>query len=913
MIGKIISHYRILEKLGEGGMGIVYKALDTHLDRLVAIKVLPSEKVADAERRRRFVQEAKAASALNHPNIITIYDIASENGADFMAMEYVPGKALNQLISRKGLPLGESLKYAVQIADALAAAHAAGIIHRDLKPGNVMVGGAPERTGFVKVLDFGLAKLTDKVESSEREFTETINQDDAPATGEGTIVGTVSYMSPEQAEGKKVDGRSDIFSFGALLYEMVTGHRAFQGDSKLSTLSAILREEPKPASQIVGGLPRELERIISRCLRKNPERRFQTMADLKVVLEELKEESDSGTLGAVPVQSRRYRQRWSWAFALVVVMGILAGALWFVRSTSKGPETPLTAVPLTTYPGFQREPSFSPDGNQVAFTWDGEKRDNDDIYVKLIGTGGPPLRLTTDRTPDFSPAWSPDGRFIAFLREVSPEKAAVLLIPALGGPERKLVVITLGLTSGPAPFLEWSPDGKWLVVSDRASPKEPAALYLLSLETGEKRRLTFPQGHPLGDYSPALSPDGRSLVFSRDDDTPVGELYLLALSAGLKPVGEPRRLTLGNRGFGRSTWTPDGQRIVFSFGGYGEQGLWRIATSGSATQPAEPQRLASLGDNLSQPMISRHARRLVYTHNLFHWNIWRMALPLNQGSGSTKSLGPVDKGTPFVFSTRDDDSPQFSPDGKRIAFVSDRSGNSEIWVCASDGSNAVQLTSFDGPAVTTPRWSPDGERIAFDSNAAGEFDVWVIAANGGKPDRMTTHPANDGNPSWSHDGRWIYFDSARVGDQQVFKIPASGGDAVQVTRDGGFAPRESPDGKFLYYTKALTRTSLWKVPTEGGQTTKVLDDLSAYINLAIVAGGVYFVPVRDAIGTLDTGSSILFLDFGTGQIRLVADVEKPVNLGAGPGGLAVSPDGRWILFTHFDQAGSELMLVENFH
>jgi Tol biopolymer transport system component/serine/threonine protein kinase len=912
MIGKIVSHYRILEKLGEGGMGIVYKALDTHLDRLVAIKVLPSEKVADAERRRRFVQEAKAASALNHPNIITIYDIANEKGIDFISMEYVPGKALNQLISRKGLPLGESLKYAVQIADALAAAHAAGIIHRDLKPGNVMVGGAPERAGFVKVLDFGLAKLTDKVERGEREFTQTINQDDAPATGEGTIVGTVSYMSPEQAEGKKVDARSDIFSFGALLYEMVTGHRAFQGDSKLSTLSAILREEPKPASQIAEGLPRELERIISRCLRKNPERRFQTMADLKVTLEELKEESDSGTLGAVPVQPRRYRRRWIWAFALVAVMGSLAGALWFVRSTSKPPETPLTAVPFTTYAGYQREPSFSPDGNQVAFTWDGEKRDNWDIYLKLVGTGGPPLRLTTDRADDFSPAWSPDGRFIAFLRDVSPEKAAVLLMPALGGPERKLAVITLGLITGPGPFLEWSPDGKWLVVSDRASPKEPAALYLLSLETGEKRRLTFPHGHPLGDYSPALSPDGRSLVFSRDDDTPVGELYLLALSAELKPVGEPQRLTLGSRGFSRSTWTPDGQGIVFSFGGYGEQGLWRITTSGSAKQPAKPERLVSLGDNLSYPMISRRGRRLVYTHNLFHWNIWRTALPLNQGSGSAKSLGPVDKGIPFVFSTRDDDSPQFSPDGKRIAFVSNRSGNAEIWVCASDGSNAVQLTSFDGPAVTTPRWSPDGERIAFDSNATGEFDVWVIAANGGKPDRLTTHPANDGNPSWSHDGRWIYFDSARAGDPQVFKIPASGGDAVQVTRDGGFAPRESPDGKFLYYTKALTRTSLWKVPMEGGQATKVLDDLSAYINLAIVAGGVYFVPVRDATRRA-AGSSIQFLDFGTGQIRLVADVEKPVNLGSGPGGLAVSPDGRWILFTHFDQAGSELMLVENFH
>src|SRR5712691_6969126 len=200
VIGKTISHFSILEKLGEGGMGVVYKARDTHLDRLVALKVLPPEKVADAERKRRFVQEAKAASALNHPNIITIYDIASENGIDFIAMEYVPGRALNQLISRKGLPLGEALKYAIQIADALAAAHAAGIIHRDLKPGNVMVSGAPERFGFVKVLDFGLAKLTDNVESGEPASTETIRQDNAPATGEGTIVGTVSYMSPEQAE-----------------------------------------------------------------------------------------------------------------------------------------------------------------------------------------------------------------------------------------------------------------------------------------------------------------------------------------------------------------------------------------------------------------------------------------------------------------------------------------------------------------------------------------------------------------------------------------------------------------------------------------------------------------------------------------------------------------------------------------
>jgi serine/threonine protein kinase len=372
-------------------MGVVYKARDTHLDRFVAIKVLPPEKVADAERKRRFVQEAKSASALNHPNIITIYDIANENGIDFISMEYVPGKALSHMISRKGLPLGEALKYAVQIADALVAAHAAGIVHRDLKPGNVMVSGALERSGFIKVLDFGLAKLTDKVESNEREFTETMRQD-KPATGEGTIVGTVSYMSPEQAEGKKVDGRSDIFSFGALLYEMVTGRRAFQGDSKLSTLSAILREEPKAAGQIAEGLPRELERIIARCLRKSPERRFQTMADLKVALEELKEESDSGTLGAAQAPVRRRDRRLGWAAALVVVTAGGAGALWFFRSAPKATETPLAAVPLTTYPGFQTQPSLSPDGHQVAFVWNGEKQDNFDIYLKVIGCCSPLFR-----------------------------------------------------------------------------------------------------------------------------------------------------------------------------------------------------------------------------------------------------------------------------------------------------------------------------------------------------------------------------------------------------------------------------------------------------------------------------------------------------------------------------------------
>ena len=900
MVGRTISHYEIIEKLGEGGMGVVYKARDTHLDRFVAIKVLPPEKVADAERKRRFVLEAKSASALNHPNIITIHDIASDNGLDFIAMEYVPGKALNQLITRKGLPLAETLKYAVQIAEALATAHVAGIIHRDLKPGNVMVSGAPGRSGFVKVLDFGLAKLTEKVEISEPEFTGSIQNDKTPASEEGIIVGTVSYMSPEQAEGKKVDARSDIFSFGALLYEMVTGRRAFQGDSTLSTLSAVLREEPKPASQIVDGLPRELERIIARCLRKSPERRFQTMADLKVALEELKEESDSGSLSAAPTPRPRPGKRPVWAATLLAALTLGVGTLWFMRSPGKPPAAALSPVPLTTYPGFQKWPSFSPDGNQVAFVWNGEKQDNEDIYVKMIGTNGPPLRLTTDAAPDYGPAWSPDGRFIAFLRELPTGRTAVLLIPAIGGLEHKVAEIRSENVRPTRPA--WSRDGSWLAISGRDSATEPFALFLLSVETGEMRRLTSPPKQFFGDVDPAFSPDGRSLAFSRAIDAhevDLCELYLLALSDELKPAGEPSQITFGSKGVRYPAWTTDGREIAYSVGFFVRGGLWRIAVSGHAAGRAEPQHLSDVGNEAYQPAISHSGHRLAYANWLHHRSIWRMAAP----GMEDKSLRPLNPPNLLISSTRDDEGPQFSPDGQKIAFESIRSGSLEVWICNADGSNAVQLTSFRGPSVTTPRWSPDGGRIAFDSDAAGQWDIYVVGVNGGKPQRMTTDPANDGNPSWSHDGRWIYFDSARAGAQQVWKIPASGGEAAQITRDGGYAPLESRDGKFLYYAKARLSTSLWKIPVEGGEASKVLEGLSFYENVAIVDSGLYFVPNWNTAGD----SSIQFLSFATNKISNIATFEKSRLYG-----LTVSQDGKWILYAQEQQSGSELMLVENF-
>src|SRR5512136_2466476 len=329
MIGKTLDHYQITEKLGEGGMGVVDNARDTHLDRFVAIKVLPAEKVADADRKRRFVQEAKAASALNHPNIITIYDIDQADGVDYIAMEYVAGKTLDELIPRKGMRLSLALKYAVQIADALARAHGAGIIHRDLKPSNVMV----DEHGLVKVLDFGLAKLTEAA-GPEAETAAT-------RTGAGMILGTAAYMSPEQAEGKPIDTRSDIFSFGSMLYEMLTGQRAFRGDTRASTIASILREEPKPISQVAEGIPRDAEKIVRRCLRKDPEHRFQVMADLRVALEELKEESDSGALETEGGTKPKPRRRFLWVLGAVAALVVVAVGVWLVRSRLGRQGTPL--------------------------------------------------------------------------------------------------------------------------------------------------------------------------------------------------------------------------------------------------------------------------------------------------------------------------------------------------------------------------------------------------------------------------------------------------------------------------------------------------------------------------------------------------------------------------------------------
>ena len=872
MIGQTLDHYRIESKLGEGGMGVVYKARDTSLGRTVAIKILSPDKISHPGRKERLAQEAKAASALNHPNIVTVHDIRSEGGVDFIVMECVEGRTLEDWTGPRRLRISELLQYAIQIADALASAHAAGIVHRDLKPSNIMV----TNEGRVKILDFGLAKLLETEETTPDGTTQTIRD----LTEEGIVAGTTAYMSPEQAEGRKLDARSDIFSFGTVLYEMLTGRRPFAGPSRAAILSGILRDDPKPPRETGASLSPEMEKVVLRCLRKSPSRRYQTMADLKVTLEDIQEESVSGEES--PAIRKGWSRGWSraWAVVLTVVLAaaIFAWRAWF----STRPAEAFRATALTTFAGVERYPSFSPDGNHVTFTWDGPKQDNPDIYVQQIGSGEP-LRLTTDPHNDYNPVWSPDGRWIAFLRELSPGRSDVRLIAPLGGVERVVTEIRKGEGFPSPPYMTWCPESNCLVATDYDSATV-GPLFVISLETGEKRMLTHPASS--SDIHPAISPDGRSLAFRRHTGSSIGELYWARLGKGMVVAEEPRRLTAVELDASQPAWMPAGNQILFSSKG----ALWRLAVPGDGP----PSRLPFVGDDGWMPAVSRpqpgRPPRLVYVRSFQDFNIWR--IDTSSADASALSSRKV-----AIASTRVDQTPSFSPDGRRVAFASNRSGNLEIWLANLDGSNAVQLTSM-GVSSNSPAWSPDGRLIAFHSNLEATWRVFLVPAAGGKPRPV----APNGWPSFSLDSKWVYFGSARSGVWQIWKVPASGGDATQVTRDGGNAAKESPDGRFIYYTRAGDGMfSLWRMPASGGQSIKVLEGIARETDFAVVEKGIYFVSNADGENRLE------FFDFAAGKSTLVAG-----NLGKTVPGLTASPDGRTVLYSRLDSSVDDLMLVENF-
>ena len=813
--GTVISHYRILAEAGRGAMGVVYKAEDTNLGRMVALKFLPDELATHPPALERLRREARMIAALNHPGICTMYELGESSGRVFLAMEFLEGETLRE---HRRLSEGELFDIAVQVTKALEAAHERGMIHRDIKPDNLFL----TKQGVVKLMDFGLAKPV---------------EEESGGALQSSVTGTSGYMSPEQTRGETLDARSDIYSLGRVLEELAP--------------------------------PKKLAPIIYRALADNPAKRWQSAGELLIALEAAR---------------RKRLPRAVVLISLAVALAAVAGLVVWLRF----PNEDLKPVPLVAMTGFALMPTFSPDGNRIAFVYNSPPHagadDKAGIYVKQMG-GGPPIRLTSGESDHF-PAWSPDDRNIAFLRGHGKD-TAVMLIPAIGGgAPRQLAKVDTAEQSS----LSWTPDARRLVLSARESEDEAYGIWLLSTETGERHRLLPPPLEKVphgavwgyGDTMSSLSPDGRVLVFARSLSTYNFNLYAVSLTRDLHPERPAQKLTdqTGQNLTGMA-WAGE-REIVFSVTPT-HGGLFRMQVSGEST----PRRLRWAGTGWTvSPAVARSKRRLVYVQYRNNRNLWRLDLH----TGEYRMI---------IGSSYAQQFPQYSPDGRRIAFDSDRSGTSGLWTCEADGENCQELTNFGGSVGGTPRWSPDGRWIAFDSRAEGNSQIYVIPSNGGPERRLTSGNADNMIPSWSRDGRWIYFNSDRSGQFCVWKAPAGGGAPVQVTHSGGGAAFESASGKYLYFVPWRGDThALLRVPVGGGEETQVAPLVEGWAGLSVTAKGVYF--------QTDPKTLQLF-DEKTGLIRTVARLgERSIFMG-----ITVSPDDAYLVFCD-SNSRRDLMLVEGF-
>jgi Tol biopolymer transport system component/tRNA A-37 threonylcarbamoyl transferase component Bud32 len=865
MTGRTLFHYEILEKLGEGGMGVVYKARDTRLDRLVALKVLPADKIADPERKRRFFQEARAASALNHPNIITIHDIQDDGAQCCIVMEYVDGRTLDQMIARRGLPAAEVLGYAIPLADALGRAHAAGIVHRDLKPGNVMVTGE----GRIKVLDFGLAKLVERRDDDPLAATQTMK-----GTAEGTILGTVAYMSPEQAEGRKVDARSDIFSFGAVLYELLTGRKAFEGGSPLSTLAAILHKEPE-LDRLAGSVPRDLEKLIGRCLRKDPGRRFQIMDDVRISLQELAEAPADTAAPAAP--SRKWRLP-----AGVAVAGLVAGLglAWWLRPAARGPEaSSYRLTPLATEMDVETAPAWSPDGKSLAYM-----RQVDGIFqIFLRSLGSPaPTQITRSAAGCFGPYWSPDGTRIYYhsghhLWSVS---------AAGGAPNRVLEdVISSAL----------SPDGKTLVFGRGVAGN--FSLWTTPIAAAKPEPLRRPPFPEVFGGSPWLSfsPDGTKLVVvvsPRAGGGPTNQVWVLPY-----PSGSPRRV-LASVPAGatilRAEWMRDGQNLVFSAELPGISGVHLYCGD---LQSDTFRSLTSSTTGEDFPSVSPDGSRIAFASAATDFDLWEVSLH-------------GDPARPLLTTSRSEQFPGWAPSGGQYAYSTDSGGTAELWLRSTQEGWARPLLTRGSEAPTDwnrldrPVFSPDGQKIAYELYGP-HHAIWISPVAGGRPVRLDSQSDDQHGPAWSPDGNWIAYRRVRSDKWQLVKTPFGGGAAVVLVEDvlqAGAETAWSPAGDWIAF---YARGGQVHLVSPDGKLTKPLTDYRP-TTFGFSKDGSVFYTVRRAGGRKWVVASI---DVRSGKEVTTIDLSIPAA--ADVFGFSLHPDGTRFA-TSIGIPKSDIWLLEGF-
>jgi len=776
IVGKQIGHYQVLNRIGRGGMGEVFLAQDMSLSRKVALKLLRTDFTRNEERLRRFRQEARAASALNHPNILTIHEIGQDDTLHFMATEYVEGETLREKISGTRMALGQVLDIAVQVVSALAAAHEAGIVHRDIKPENIMV----RRDGYAKVLDFGLAKLTERAPVSSDSGWPTLGKVE---TNPGIVMGTVQYMSPEQARGLEVDARTDIFSMGVVLYEMVARRAPFEGATTSDVIVSLLEREPVPLSRYSPEVPTELQRIVGKSLCKDREERYQVVKDLLIDLKSLRDvlafeaklersvppEVSSGAVASStggqtartdrveaehPTSSAEYIvteiKQHKRAAALILGITIVSAGLLYVLSrnnpsTKEATLRNATFTQLTDQSGPEYHPSLSPDGK--SFVYAGDASGNRDIYLQRVG-GKNPVNLTKDSPwDDTQPAFSPDGERIAF--RSGREGGGIFVMGATGESVKRLT------NFGYNPV--WSPDGKEIACADEG-PLDPAErgnpnsrVWAVNVATGERRQVTKEDS-----IQPNWSPHGNRIAYGGRRNAAQRDIWTIPAGGG-----EPTEVTNDPAIEGSPVWSPDGKYLYFASDRAGSMNLWRVPIeeqTGRVLGP--PEAVTTPSPYSAQLSFSLDGQRLAYSQIVRRANLQQVGFDpdketvtgqpvwITQGSRSANTPHLSPDGEWLAFDSRDkqndlfvirrdgtglrqltddlykDRQPRWSPDGKRIAFYSDRSGKWEIWIINSDGSGLKQLTYAPG-VVITPQWSPDGTRLAY-LNSGGDSPASII-------------------------------------------------------------------------------------------------------------------------------------------------------------------------------------------
>lgn len=844
--GTKLSHYEVLAPLGAGSMGEVYRARDSRLDRDVAIKILPELVSSDAGRLQRFETEAKAAAALNHPNILAVYQMGTYAGVPYLVSELLDGMTLTEAIRRGPLPLRKAIDYGVQIAHGLAAAHEKGITHRDLKPDNLFV----TKDGRVKILDFGLAKVVQPKEPSTLAATLTLP---------GVAMGTVGYMAPEQVRGLAVDHRADIFAFGAILYEMVMGKRSFDRPTSADTMSAILNEEPKPISQLAPETPAAMERIVRRCLEKNPEQRFQSASDLAFALQALSDPGVSQQTSGHAVQAAPERARLSMV-AVAVVVALFAAVLVYFWTRPR-PVPQIANYSQLTHDGQQKS-LIGTDGSRLYLSL-GEVRAGSFAsrgVAEMSAAGGEPKEIATLPSPNMLPVdLSPDGsELLAVDGQGAPPKGPLWRIPILGGSPRKL-------GDAVAETAAWSPDGKRVAYTNLGD------LFVANSDGTGARKLLSVKGDIL---NVSWSPDSNHLRFDSSETAgTVGQQLLWETSLAGTDL---HRLLAGwhtppDECCGK--WTPDGGRFIFQSGNQ----LWTLPKAGGflRSEPS-PIQLTFSPLSLSSPIPSRDGKKLFMIGQAYRGSLMRFDSKSNQFSPFLDGISAE-----YV---------AFSKDGQWVTYVSYRDGT--LWRSRLDGSERLQLT-YAPMYPVLPRWSPDGKRIIFFEfalDADKPARMYEVSPQGGSPQLLLPDDHSQQlDPNWSPDGSKIVFAGESndpssairlldVATHQLSALPNS---------QGLYSPRWSPDGRYISAFSSDSKTlSLFDFKTQ--EWTELANGSLSWLNWSHDSQYVYVLDYRGKTAVV----RIRISDHKTEQ---VVDLKNFLSTGRYGGALALTPDDSPLL------------------